>query len=103
MVVIVDQWRSFENDIQDLRRVTATRLSIQTSQEIETTIREFLSQFTTTNGVEAPSAPEIPTIPVLETRASIMMLLISLVRLTISTLTVREKQIHWGTRKEYGL
>jgi hypothetical protein len=70
---------------------------------METTLRDFLSQFTTTNDAKALSTPEVPKIHVLETRASIMMLLISLVQPTISCLTTREKQLHWETQKECGL
>ena len=76
-MLIVDQWQSFENDIQNLRQATASKLTTGKAQELETAYGRFLMEVTTANGVTAPPAKEQSKIHVFNTRAALMMLLIS--------------------------
>lgn len=62
------------------------------AQEMEAILGEFLLDLTTINGPSAPVIPEIPKIPLLDTRAGLMILLISLVLFSrMVRLTNREK------------
>jgi hypothetical protein len=73
-----DEWKSFENDIQNLRAAAAAKLSLQKSQELENLLNDLLLDLSPISGVNERTS-EIAKIPVLETRAAIMTLLISLV------------------------
>jgi hypothetical protein len=59
--------------------VASTILPMDKAQEMETILGEFLLDLTTINGPSAHVIPEIPKIPLLDTRAGLMILLISLV------------------------
>jgi hypothetical protein len=74
-----DRWITFENDIQDLRNAAATKLPLEKAQELETILADCLVDLTTATGINTPPKGELPKIPILETRAALMILLISLV------------------------
>ena len=77
--IILEQWKTFENDMQDFRNAAATKLQIDKANEIERNVADFLLDVSSIPGVSEPTPPEQPKLPILETRASLMMLLISLV------------------------
>jgi len=66
---------------------------------METILGEFLLDLTTANGPSAPVIPEIPKIPLLDTRAGLMILLISLVLpLYVQRLTAERDVRTWCDR-----
>ena len=75
----VAQWQSFESDIEDVCRAAATKLPVEKAQELETILAEFLVDVASTSGPTAPAEPEKLSVPIFETRAALMILLISLV------------------------
>jgi hypothetical protein len=89
--LIPEPWkRFFDNHIPDLRMVATTKLSVDKAQELETTVSEFLLDLTATNGIIGLPVTETPKIPVLETRATLMILLMSFVGPAAFTLTHSE-------------
>ena len=76
-----DEWKSFENDIQNLRAAAAAKLSPQKSQQLEILLSDLLLDLSPIGGVNERTTSEVAQIPVLESRAAIMTLLISLVNL----------------------
>jgi hypothetical protein len=83
----VEQWKLFERDFKSIRSFGETRIP----QETQALVGEYFSLFANEDGVNAPSQPQPPRLPVMETRAALMMLLISLVHCLISLLMSREK------------
>ena len=65
--------------MQELHGVASTLLPPDKAQEMNTILGEFLLDLTTITGPNAPVIPEIPKVSILDTRAALMILLISLV------------------------
>lgn len=65
--------------MQDFRNAAATKLQIDKANEIERNVADFLLDVSSIPGVTEPTTSGQPKLPILETRASLMMLLISLV------------------------
>lgn len=84
---MIDKWKSFEGDLQDLRTSTGTKLPINRTREFETVLAQFLVDLNnattptagTANGVKPAVAAELQKINILETRAALPILFISLV------------------------
>ena len=99
---MVVQWKLFEEHIQNLRNIAASKLSIDKAQDLETVVGRFLLDLTAIEGVSVQSAPEIPVIPVLENRAALAIVLISLVCNAPYLLMCRENALVLGQRTIYG-
>src|SRR5437764_7184217 len=75
-VFMVDKWKLFEGDLQDLRTCTGTKLPMNKNSEFETVLAQFLVDLNTpstigvTDGVKPRVATELPKISILETRAA---------------------------------
>jgi len=115
---MVDKWKAFEGDLQDLRTSTGTKLPINKTREFETVIAQFLvdlnnataTNTTTANGVKPAIGTELSKINILETRAALPILFISLV--SPSPLLIlylgdgvdgREKRWDWEIQIIYGI
>jgi hypothetical protein len=98
----LDQWKSFENDVQDLRGAAANKLPLDKVHELETILGDFLLDLASANGVIAGTEPDLPKIPVLETRVALMIFFISLVCCHLSLLTSRENVWASVRRMKYG-
>jgi hypothetical protein len=81
MTLIKDQWKTFENAVQTLAVLASTKLPQEKQEELEGVISAFLLDIAATKGAlsSAPPQSELPKIPILESRAALMILLISLV------------------------
>jgi hypothetical protein len=82
---MVEKWKLFEGDLQDLRTCTGTKLPMNKNSEFETVLAQFLVDLNTpsstgvTNGVKSLVVTELPKISILETRAALPIIFISLV------------------------
>ena len=94
-MLMVEKWKSFEGDLQDLRTSTGTKLPMPRTTEFETVLAQFLVDLNTSatatatttagNGLHPPIVPELPKFTVLETRAALPILFISLVRFSVES------------------
>lgn len=74
------QWKIFEGTVETLGVITSSKLPQEKQTEFEAVISAFLLDITATKGPSiAPQQPVLPTIPVLDSRAALMIFLISLV------------------------
>jgi|SRR5277367_774375 hypothetical protein len=89
-----DQWKQFESDVQELHGVATATLPVDKAQEMETILGEFLLDLTIINDPTAPSIPEMPKISLLDTRAALMILLISLVLFPLCIKAYRQRETY---------
>jgi len=95
LMLMVEKWKSFEGDLQDLRTSTGTKLPMTRTTEFETVLAQFLVDLNTSatatasttagNGLHPPIVTELPKFTVLETRAALPILFISLVCFSVES------------------